>query len=204
MKPISEKQLEANRRNAQKSTGPRAEAGKERSRLNAFRHHITGQGDRKFSPPKLPSASVNFRNINAGRIRKARRHDSTRTTKRLIFVHPPAASCAVGIVLTGQWLVGEVDFFHPLISKHLKRPVPIQKPCRGGTSAPNADRQPKLRLKLRYHSCQAPFALASQNLMRHSHCCLSSFAVLQSCSAGYKVPANSSQTPHLPDGRPAA
>jgi hypothetical protein len=40
---ISQKQLEANRRNAQKSTGPRTEAGKERSRLNAFRHHITGQ-----------------------------------------------------------------------------------------------------------------------------------------------------------------
>jgi hypothetical protein len=40
---ISEKQLEANRRNAQLSTGPRTEAGKKRSSLNATRHALTGQ-----------------------------------------------------------------------------------------------------------------------------------------------------------------
>jgi len=40
---ISEKQLEANRANAQKSTGPRTEAGKQRSCLNAYRHGITCQ-----------------------------------------------------------------------------------------------------------------------------------------------------------------
>ena len=32
-----------NRANAQHSTGPRAEAGKQRSRLNALRHGLTGQ-----------------------------------------------------------------------------------------------------------------------------------------------------------------
>jgi len=40
---ISEKQLEANRSNAQKSTGPTTDAGRNRSRSNAFRHGLTGQ-----------------------------------------------------------------------------------------------------------------------------------------------------------------
>lgn len=37
---VSSKKLEANRRNAQRSTGPRTEAGKDRSRRNAFKHGI--------------------------------------------------------------------------------------------------------------------------------------------------------------------
>ena len=40
---ISEKQLEANRRNAQRSTGPRTEEGKRVAALNARRHNLTGQ-----------------------------------------------------------------------------------------------------------------------------------------------------------------
>src|SRR5271154_3613344 len=40
---ISEKQLAANRRNAQRSTGPRTEEGKKASALNARRHNLTGQ-----------------------------------------------------------------------------------------------------------------------------------------------------------------
>jgi hypothetical protein len=39
----SEKQIEANRRNAQKSTGPTSDAGKNKCRLNAKRDGFTGQ-----------------------------------------------------------------------------------------------------------------------------------------------------------------
>jgi hypothetical protein len=42
-KLISDRQLRANRANAQKSTGPKTEEGKQRSRLNGLRHGITGQ-----------------------------------------------------------------------------------------------------------------------------------------------------------------
>ena len=40
---ISPAQLAANRRNAQKSTGPKTEAGKANARFNARRHGLTGQ-----------------------------------------------------------------------------------------------------------------------------------------------------------------
>src|SRR4051794_19706233 len=38
---VSEKQLEANRRNALKSTGPRTQRGKDRSRENALKHGLS-------------------------------------------------------------------------------------------------------------------------------------------------------------------
>src|ERR1700689_214950 len=40
---LSDKQLAANRANAQLSTGPKSEEGKRRSSLNACRHNLTGQ-----------------------------------------------------------------------------------------------------------------------------------------------------------------
>src|SRR5262249_57182237 len=39
-KLVSVKKLEANRQNAKRSTGPRTQAGKQRSRLNALKHGI--------------------------------------------------------------------------------------------------------------------------------------------------------------------
>ena len=40
---VSERRIEANRRNAQLSTGPRSQSGRARSSMNALRHGITGQ-----------------------------------------------------------------------------------------------------------------------------------------------------------------
>jgi hypothetical protein len=37
----SERQIEANRRNARNSTGPRSRSGKKRASANAFRHGLT-------------------------------------------------------------------------------------------------------------------------------------------------------------------
>ena len=42
--PCSAAQLAANRANAMKSTGPRSDEGKERSRANAYKHGLTGAG----------------------------------------------------------------------------------------------------------------------------------------------------------------
>ena len=39
----SQKQIEANRRNAFNSTGPKTESGKKRSRCNAVRHGLTAE-----------------------------------------------------------------------------------------------------------------------------------------------------------------
>ena len=40
----TEAQIQANRQNAQKSTGPKSEAGKEKSRQNSLKHGLTGAG----------------------------------------------------------------------------------------------------------------------------------------------------------------
>ena len=40
---ISFRQIEANRRNARRSTGPITEEGKQRSRCNAVRHRLTAE-----------------------------------------------------------------------------------------------------------------------------------------------------------------
>jgi len=44
VRPISEKQIEANRRNARQSTGPKTEAGKQASRFNAVTHGLLAKG----------------------------------------------------------------------------------------------------------------------------------------------------------------
>ena len=43
MTDISPQKIEANRRNAKKSTGPRSAAGKSRARFNALKHGVTAQ-----------------------------------------------------------------------------------------------------------------------------------------------------------------
>src|SRR5215468_2584971 len=55
---LSPRALEANRANAQKSTGPRTAEGKAKSRLNAGRHHITAQVN--LLPPEEHEAAQKF------------------------------------------------------------------------------------------------------------------------------------------------
>src|SRR5215470_11080155 len=55
---LSPRALEANRRNAQKSTGPRTAEGKAKSRLNAARHRITAQVN--LLPPEEHEAAQKF------------------------------------------------------------------------------------------------------------------------------------------------
>jgi hypothetical protein len=50
----SEKQIEANRRNALKSTGPKTQAGRARSRMNALKHGLS----RKAPPSSPPDPRV--------------------------------------------------------------------------------------------------------------------------------------------------
>ncbi len=54
---ISEKQLAANRRNARHSTGPRTDAGRKASSLNARRHNLTGQVTAMTETARLERAS---------------------------------------------------------------------------------------------------------------------------------------------------
>ena len=63
--PISPERLAANRRNAQKSTGPRTAEGKAASRQNAFKHGMTGEGIvlRTRTPPPSTNASPPSRRI---------------------------------------------------------------------------------------------------------------------------------------------
>lgn len=54
----SEKQIAANQRNAQLSTGPRTEAGRNASRMNAYTHGLTGHLD--FRTPEEQAAHDKF------------------------------------------------------------------------------------------------------------------------------------------------
>src|SRR4051794_32107487 len=50
-KPATDKQTAANRKNAEKSTGPRTQAGKDASRTNSLKHGLTAT---KLDPVRSP------------------------------------------------------------------------------------------------------------------------------------------------------
>jgi hypothetical protein len=54
----SEKQIAANQRNAQLSTGPKTDSGRNASRMNAYTHGLTGQLD--FRTPEEQAAHDKF------------------------------------------------------------------------------------------------------------------------------------------------
>jgi hypothetical protein len=67
----TDKQIEANRRNASKSTGPRSETGKARSRMNARRHGLASvlDGTKPDVMLDLNSLAHRFAQIEAERAR---------------------------------------------------------------------------------------------------------------------------------------
>jgi len=50
--PVSQRKLEANRRNAQKSTGPRTDAGKAKSAANSYTHGFYSKSLFAMTPPE--------------------------------------------------------------------------------------------------------------------------------------------------------
>ncbi len=65
--PITEKQLLANRQNAQKSTGPRTDTGKRRSSQNAITHGLRAQ-DNVIDSPHLKESPDEYENLIASLI----------------------------------------------------------------------------------------------------------------------------------------
>jgi len=74
-------QIEANRRNAQKSTGPKTEEGKARSRENALKHGMTGEG--KVLPERVEQTKRGYEECLARQIRP-------RTTQQVFLISQAA------------------------------------------------------------------------------------------------------------------
>ncbi len=100
--PISEAKLAANRRNALRSTGPKTPEGKERSRRNALKHGLTGEGvalptedqaevSRRFAALQAdlrPSNELSEQLVRrvaflSVRLRRSEKHETAETARRI-------------------------------------------------------------------------------------------------------------------------
>ena len=72
----TEKQIEANRHNAKKSTGPKSEEGKTRTRRNALRHGLTAE--QTVLPHEDPK---NYDHLRAGLIQAHAPQNAAEQTK---------------------------------------------------------------------------------------------------------------------------
>ena len=67
--PASEAQIRANQQNAQRSTGPKTEEGKQKSRSNSYKHGMTGKG---VVMPDTDAAEVHSRFLDFAKETNAR------------------------------------------------------------------------------------------------------------------------------------
>ena len=152
----TQKQIEANRANARRSTGPKSAAGKRRSRKNAYRHGFAAMSSAEFAqevdrraqeiaggqkdPITLEYArQVADADVSLQRVRQSRAAWIQRTYVTGCLTEPhPHVEALQNYRRTGQWNVVPADLIHPRttmpaspperLAEAIRRALPVLTP----------------------------------------------------------------------------